>query len=190
MTNAPMRYPCLVTWSLRMMTGLKQRKRFVLLVMQPMGRILMLFFLWCVQHPFYFFKSINLPLFLSCLNNDMVYFSNNYWQCFSKRFKFTCLHLIIIMKRLFVVFVSVCFFSVIVVTKTTFQSNMIIWYFCRGTGTTMRQFAMRKEILSWKLPIWKKPRNCIREYDFFYFSFFTLNLKCHFCIIFINILFY
>lgn len=34
----------------------------------------------------------------------------------------------------------------------------------RGTGTTSLQYVMRKEIQSWKLPIWKKPRNCTPEY--------------------------
>lgn len=43
-----MHYPCLVSWSWKMMTGLRQKKPCGLLVMQLMGRIHILLFLWCV----------------------------------------------------------------------------------------------------------------------------------------------
>lgn len=48
MTSAPMRCLCLVSWSWKMMTGLRQKKPSGLLVMQLMGRIPMLLFLWFV----------------------------------------------------------------------------------------------------------------------------------------------
>lgn len=48
MISAPTHYLCLVSWSWKMMTGLRQKKPSGLLVTQLMGRIPMLLFLWCV----------------------------------------------------------------------------------------------------------------------------------------------
>lgn len=48
MASTRMHYLCLVTWSLKMMTGSRQKKHSELPVMQLMGRILMLLSLWCI----------------------------------------------------------------------------------------------------------------------------------------------
>lgn len=133
----------------------------------------------CSQHSLfvYFFKKFQ--LFYSSLSIEWS-ISLIKTECFSRRFKFSCLYLIIIVKKVFVCVLSHCHYC----CENNISVDML---FFREIGTTLRQFVMRKEIPSWKLPIWKKPKNCIREYGFyFHFSRFE-EICCLFCIYSINI---
>lgn len=159
-----------------MMTGLRQKKPSGLLVMQLMGRIPMPLFLWFVycspcmlllssDFLYYFIKhslkilqnldkvhsqgTLFLPIYASynfnengCQYSDCVFYS-----CY--------IHYHFHYHHYYTILISFACFTL-----------------ARETGTTLLQFAMRKEIPSWKLPIWKKPRNSIQEYDFSVFPCF------------------
>lgn len=151
MISAPMHYPCLVSWSWKMMTGLRQKKPSGLLVMQLMGRIHILLFLWCV------YCSLCTLLFSKGIPRN--FFLLAYASCD---------------KELHVIILSVSISIPVSYTLSLWSFiTIFISYACftfeREIGITLLRFEMRKEIPSWKLPIWKKPRNSTHGYCFLTF---------------------
>lgn len=67
-------------------------------------------------------------------------------------------------------FVFLLFVYMIITARCLNVNTLSLSHSCfallRGTGTTLRQCALRNELLSWKLPIWKRPRNSTQKYKF------------------------